>query len=79
MPPPGELRAGVPASWTITVPEEAIDLTVAWGDGSATHVGFITTSILIHVYATPGTYFLTFTAKDRRGAVMSAGHSVFVK
>jgi hypothetical protein len=77
--PPTDLQAGVPAYFTFSVTGTPVNLTVAWGDGTAIEVGAVTSGVLAHVYASAGMHILTLTAKDVAGGVMAGSVSVFVK
>ena len=78
--PPAELRAGVPAVFTVKISAALVRLTIEWGDMTTTDADVsVTEATVTHVYDAPGTYFLTIRATDPNGATMSATSSVEVK
>ena len=77
--------AGLPASYTFAVTAAATngsvirDLSVTWGDGVKQDLGAVTgSSVVSHVYGSPGTYTITGTLTDAFGAVVSNSSAVTV-
>jgi hypothetical protein len=77
--------AGVPASYTFAVTAASANgsaiknVAVNWGDGQTRDLGAVTGSTVVsHVYTSPGTYNITATVTDAAGAVVPVSSSVTV-
>ena len=84
-PPSTAPSAGVPATYTFLVGAAATngsairDLLINWGDGQTRDLGAVTgTSVISHVYNSPGTYNITATVIDASGASLTIASSVTV-
>jgi len=84
-PPTTAVSAGVAANYTFAVTAATTngsairDVLINWGDGQTKDLGAVTgTSIVSHVYTSPGTYNITATVTDSSGAVVPVTSSVTV-
>jgi PKD domain/Bacterial Ig-like domain (group 1) len=84
-PPATAPSAGISSSYTFAVTAAATngsaikDLLINWGDGQTQDLGAVTgSSVVAHVYASPGTYNITATLTDAAGAVVTVSSAVTV-
>src|SRR6185436_8079494 len=82
-PPASAIRAGEPASFTLTIRGEiASDLTVDFGDGTIQELGSLSAGsnivVVVHTYRAAGRYMLTVIVTGPPGFKATAAVPVFV-
>jgi hypothetical protein len=78
---PASLNTSINGTWSITAYDpEGTNLTysVNWGNGNSTGSAYLAATTYSHAYSSPGTYTITFTAKDSGNATAAMQMQVVV-